>query len=764
MANQDRRPVAAASRQAGGSMTRTSVGGGAAAGVTEVRLPGSPGGTVIGGDDGAAQVYDSASRAFGAIADKVGRWADHAATREGKEDGALAGLDPEFRPRADGTLYSEAYNGTGIDTFKQRAITSLAVEMDATADKHKADPAGLKGALAKLRSGTLDALDPSLRPHVLPDMEAMFARRSVGYVRDATRAHQAQVRAQQQAAMFDSVSERMTALQQQAYRLGLDVTADTALAGEVADLKRQLGARGPDGKPLFAPLAAAKMLQNAEKEVANARILGAFDRLQSLTGKKAFIDSVEQDFAKGQGVAKVYDLSDYQAIRARLDTQLRRDEMEQRRQQVTLHGEVAAVQKMAAKGFRPTPEAVAKLRTKIAETGDAVASAGLDQAEADLKVQGYLMSSSRLALRGLIDGERARMQKEGTTPQGVARLEMAENILSEMNATLKRDPWEWAARAGIAPQPIGWGGPSMVADLRKRAADATAVSERYGIPPPYFTAEDRQAIGQVVREGGGRMIQVAGAIVDAYGDKADEAFAELGKFKGGSARTLALFGGLVKDKASVGIIQDVSAGLALRATPDFKPQAGAAKDTLPILRSATVGSALRALGPKVGDTIRSMADAAYEVRARRKQLTAFDSATYTEVVNEVLGAVDVGGVQYGGVGWQRHGLWGSSAVIVPAGVRADRFGDVIGLINEADLQATGQQGYDVKGKPLPVSALRRGTFVSVGAGRYWIGLGSDLDADPQWVMTADGKRQVFDLGALVPRLKKRNGAYFLEGD
>ena len=65
--------------------------------------------------------------------------------------------------------------------------------------------------------------------------------------------------------------------------------------------------------------------------MANARILGAFDRLQSLTGKRAFIESVEQDFGKGQGVAKVYDLGDFQQIKARLETEYRRAEMEQRR-------------------------------------------------------------------------------------------------------------------------------------------------------------------------------------------------------------------------------------------------------------------------------------------------------------------------------------------------------------------------------------------------------------------------------------------------
>jgi len=736
----------------------------AAATVVPVQLQGSPGAAVAAGDDGSAAAFATAAGEFGRFAGMVGKIADRAAAREGQEEGALAGLDPEFRPRADGTIYSEAYNGAGLEAFKRRTMTEFETGLEQAAEQHQADPGGLEEALAKFKAGAVDNLRPELKPYLLPDLESAFQRRRLGLVRQATRQHRDRVRAEQRAGLVTSVSEKVRSIEQQAYRLGLDQDASAVLAGEVAELRRQMLSVGPDGNPLLSPEAAAKELQRVQREVADARLLGAFDRVQTATGKREFIAQIEADFKDSKGLAKLYTLDEMTALTRRMAAEADRGEREANVQVRQIAGQIGEVQTLAEKGFAPQAARLAALRAQVTASGDPRLQAALEQAEGVLKWQTSAARETPVKLDAFVRDERARMQKDGALPQEVARIEAAERMLGEMRGALKKDPLGWAERVGtVTVTPIDFSNADAAQQsLTARAVEAETVAERYDQPVRYFRPDELDRMSQIANQGGDGLIQIAGTLVRAFGDRADEALREVAQVSGTKGgQTLAMLGSLVHRGGDPQVIRAAAAGIALRRSETFKALAPSAQKSRPEVQ-AVLGSALQAL-PQAAAALTDLADAAYETRARAEGKAEFDSDLYREIVRQVTGETTVRGVAYGGVGSHRGVWFGKQKILVPAGVRQDRFDTLIESITNADLEAAGAVPYDVKKRRLGADAVRRGTFVAIGSDRYLVALG-DPQGDAQWLLDQQGRRLEVNLGAMLPGLKKRRPKLFLDGE
>jgi hypothetical protein len=736
----------------------------AAATVVPVQLQGSPGAAVAAGDDGSAQAFATAADEFGRFAGMVGKIADRAAAREGQEEGALAGLDPEFRPRSDGTIYSEAYNGAGLEVFKRRSLTDLEAGMEQVAEQHAADPSGLEQALVKLKAGAVDGLRPELRPYLLPDLETSFQRRRLGLVRQATRQHRDKVRAEQTASLVSTVANKVRAIEQQAYRLGLDGDASQALAGEVAELRRQMLAVGPDGNRLLSPAAAERELQRVQREVADARLLGAFDRIQTVTGKRAFIAQIEADFKDSKGLAKLYTLDEMRALTGRMEAEAARGERQAEVQVRQVAGQIGEVRKLAEKGFPARASDLSALRASVAASGDPRLEAALAETEAVLKWQGAAARSTPLEIDQYVRQERARMQEKGALPVEVARLEAAERLQDEMRRELKRDPLGWAERVqAIQVTPIDMSSPEAAQkSLAARRVEAETVAARYGQPVRFFRPAELDRMAEMANQGGDNLVQISATLAEAFGSRADEALREVAQASGTKGgQTLAVLGSLVQQRASPQIIRAAAAGIALRRTENFKALAPSAEKSRPVVQRV-FGSALQAL-PQTAGALTDLANAAYESRARAAGVAEFDERLYREIVQDITGRVTVKGVSYGGIGSHRAGFFSGSQVVVPAGVRQDRFDTLVESITNADIKAAGAVPYDVNKRRLGADAVRRGTFVAIGANRYLVALG-DPQSDAQWLLDAQGRRLEVNLGAMLPGLKKRRPKLFLDGE
>lgn len=78
-----------------------------------------------------------------------------------------------------------------------------------------------------------------------------------------------------------------------------------------------------------------------------------------------------------------------------------------------------------------------------------------------------------------------------------------------------------------------------------------------------------------------------------------------------------------------------------------------------------------------------------------------------------------------------------------------------------DPAASGNQPLDYMGKPLNWrSVVGRGTFVTIGDGKYWIALGDPTSDMPMWVLQSDGKPFVFDINKYESVLRDRKPDLF----
>jgi len=135
---------------------------------------------------------------------------------------------------------------------------------------------------------------------------------------------------------------------------------------------------------------------------------------------------------------------------------------------------------------------------------------------------------------------------------------------------------------------------------------------------------------------------------------------------------------------------------------------------------------------------------------------------YEDALQEAAGRHVVGGQTYGGIETYRTGWFsGSVKVVVPPTIRSDRFGDVIGAIDDAMLKTLpGGAPVDAKGKLYPASDLKSAWPVRVGNG-YRFAMGDPASDDPRYIRGADGRPFTLDMDALEPQLRLKVPGAFL---
>jgi hypothetical protein len=710
--------------------------------------------------DGSAELFQRAAGVFGEVADTIGTIADVAAQKEGSDAGALAGLDREFRPKGDLTIYGQAFDQAAIETKKSQMAVEVTAQMQKAFDANPANPTGLAQALEGVKAGWQETVDDErLAPHLKPDFEALFLRNHTGLMRDATRAFHANVRAEQAGALEAERETRARTAEQQAYRLGLDATADEVLAGELADMRKRLAVRGPDGQPIVDPVQQVKLLRDTEQSIARARITGAFSRLDDLPSRIRFIDELEKRYqAGGDRVLDLFDPGQYQALHATLSSQARQEELGAAQAERETKRAVKAFGEAAKGGITLKDDEMAGLKARVVATNDPEIIRDFDDAVDTLAMVRQLNMTPPAEIEAFVDHERARLLDQGTSADGreVARLKVAEDYLQNAHTELANDPLGFAAKAGtatVAPLDI-----TDPVSLGLRAATAEHVAGVYGREVKYFRPEEKAAIAAASRKGGDEMIAVATSITAGMGENAPEALAEISK----DAPVLAMVGGLwlaAGGKSPPAIARDMARGLELRAMKGFVSQSQTAD-----VKQAAAEVLQSVLSRQETDQAAAInaANAVYDARAYQQGVSSFDGELWKQGLREVLGEREVNGVKFGGVVGQ--GFWGAHAIVLPPTVKQDALEDVLGLIDAGDLdRANIPRPVGATGLPIAVSRIREGTLVQVGAGQYAVAMGDpDTPGEERWLKAnAAGDPFILDLGRIAPELARRRPDLFL---
>lgn len=704
----------------------------------------------IAANEAHAALRNKIADGLGRMASWIGERADMAAVKEGAAAGEQAGLDPEFRTRNDLTLYGEAYDKAGLETYKSRLSLMIEQHVGAIEDKHASDPAGLNAAFSAVSKGFLDKIPPELRVDVATTLE----RRRISAMRQATRTLHAEQKAEQATALNSEVEAKVKALQQSAYRLGLDPTADASLAEDLTNLTARLQVRDVDGKLIISPKSAEKFMKDMGGKLAEARLKGAFTRLPDTASRERFVADLQQKYMAGADpLLNEFLPDDFERLAGGMVSDIRSEKVASNAAAAGVKQEVKAVAQMATEGYGLSETDATALEARVIATGDPELIAGLDSARNTL---GFVQSARKMPpteLQRRIETYQAELAKSAT-PEGVARLKLAEDVLATSRDNIARDPIEWASKTGLIQVPeLDLSSPQAAAkSLKARAAVAGEIAAYYGRDVRFFRESEKEALVSATRQGGPQLVDMATTLVGALGTDAPKALSEISK----DAPEAAVVGGLMTTNGDLAFVKDVATGLQLRATDQaFKPLAPTESQWRPIAASA-YGNALT-VSPETQSALIASANAAYEIRARRLGLAAFDPDVYDQALRQAAGEVTINGETYGGITTYR-----GHQVLVPAEVKQDSFDDLIEDIRYEDIPSNGVYPH-ANGKGVNIATFRSATLVSIGDGRYWAAMGEPESDDPQYLQGPDGKLFVLDLKRMMPTLRQRRPDYFRGG-
>jgi hypothetical protein len=361
-------------------------------------------------------------------------------------------------------------------------------------------------------------------------------------------------------------------------------------------------------------------------------------------------------------------------------------------------------------------------------------------------------------------------------PEEQKRLEHVKKLAETMRKQTNEDPMTWAHQRRVMV-PVGEPGsegaafqepivldrldmmaPDADITLARRAHQARRVGEFYGQEPKFFTKIERDALGDVMRKGGGPMLDVLGKMHKAFGNDMVLAMKEISK----NAPEVAIMGKLMAEGGDPKLLEDAAKSLKLRQELGDKFISSVDKKQAEPDVQALNG--VLAKTPGIIDPIRRATDAVYEYRHRYLGKDKFDPDLYKKIMGEVMGEVSgPDGTKYGGVGKQGagwfDGKW-SSNVLVPPGVRQDGFDDMVSLVTDKDLQTS--KPYHVTGKPLTAGEVRRATWISVGSGRYVLQTGAEANGEPNFALDPQDPKRPFilDVRPLLGEFRKRKPELF----
>lgn len=442
---------------------------------------------------------------------------------------------------------------------------------------------------------------------------------------------------------------------------------------------------------------------------------------------------------------------------------------------------------VAQSGYEPKPENIAAIKAMIAKSPEVARQYGLDKAvemiDAAVAKAGIIRQMTPQALEMAVRQMDAAMSGPGGADQAmIEQKKQLEKTLATTRKAINDDPMTWATQAKIPVplpmpalepgakakfeqpwtvanvQPIDFSSPDVVTQLKMRADVARGVGQYYNQPPQFFTAPERDALKDVFRTGGAPMLHVLGKITEAFGNDAVLAMKEFAK----DAPEAAMMGKIMAEGGDAKLLEDASKGLHLRVAEGDKFISHVDKKIV----EPDVSSIMPALArtPGLQDPAIRMANAVYEYRHRYMGKDKFDQDLYLKTLKEVLGETrDKDGNVYGGVGEQNAGWFDfkfANKVIVPSGVRQDKFDDLIGAIRDVDLMTLGQPRHG-DGTPLTAKDVRGATWQSVGSGKYGLVLGTTANGDPQYAWDTEKNAPfVLDLNLIMPGLRKRVPSVF----
>jgi len=653
------------------------------------------------------------------------------------------GLGPlQLRPA--GTPGAETFNKIATDIYVSRATTAIAAQVDALELQHQGNPAALNDALKALRAGYAADMPPAARAIV----DQAFQTQASAALRTAASAAQKRLEAEHAATAEADIDARVTAATRLA-AAGGDEKADADLAEALGGIEAQI-----EASPATPAQKNARRTQ-ATREIMKARIVAGYDALPEGVPRAAYVKAFDEEWKAGKGFAGKLDGAGYEDVRSDLLSRAAKDETAANRRVSAFNKALDGQMSFLEKGYPVAPAAIDALKREAALSTDPALADDVSFLEAMASWQRASAGLPVAAVDAQIAAHRARIEKEGANPRAVQALDIMEKARAEMGKALTTDPLSFADRAGLVRvEPLDFSdGPKLTASLSERVADASAVAQRYGIAPRFFTPAETDALKKTLAETPLALPSLASALSAGLGRDAPRALAEISD----DAPLLAHVGGLAGITGSQRAAVEIAEALEMRRQPGYK-------SALPTPLKISSAAQAHLAGAVPADTMPGVLEAATALFERRAAARGISTETFDENgdaarelflkgLEEVTGATWRNGVKYGGMATVN-----GRATIAPPDVAADDLEEMMLDLTGDSLLFQAPIG-TANGIPITIDQLRRGQLVRVGPERYRVALGDIEAGDPKFVPAADGGYWELDVGMLSRTHRRGSDAW-----
>lgn len=703
------------------------------------------------------------------LAQQLSSYADEFAVAEGERAGRTAGQDPDFQPSGSMTLRGRAHDRAAIDSYMDNLQANLRMDMAQVYEEFSTLPAGeqvptrLAGMMQELRG----QYDGRVFDEIRGPFEKQWSVWETSYRKASVDQWHNRQLDEARANTIGLLQASQTATARAILLNPNDEGLDELLANERAEREATANAavqRG-DLSPTQAQAASSSAAREDQLLLERARI----GRLDSFEAIDAYEETFRERLASGD--LDVLGQDGMIAVQGALDSRRNalRTEGERlgNRAKLTLDDIV----KRASDGLEIPPDELAAARAQ------ALAIEGNEPTVrlADQKLM--IARSSRGRSPEQIDAVAATLrqrQREGGASSELAELiRFTETLSRNKRTALGTDMIGVAERDDIiAPTPLTIGAPEFGEQMRERISAARAAASTYERRVQFLRPDEKEQFAALAQAGGNEALSLAEQIVASAGADAPAILREVG----GDAPMLAGAGQILVNGGSRQAARDLFEAQQLKAIPGQSVRKIAPTDDYAV-RSKEIGTAFREHiedGQRVISTGLEIAAVRME-RAGADTMGSDAQDIYKRALQEAAGARFVEDRQFGGVGpYRPMGFWQDTyRVVVPPGVQADRFGDLIRMINDDDIAELSSVPMDelavlpgqpstVDGTPFMARDLHRATPVATSGGYRFV-MGDPADSPPRYITTQDGQPFLLRWDDVEPMLRNRMPDAFLGG-
>lgn len=670
----------------------------------------------------------SGAKVLQVLNDATNDWADREAIKAGTEEGMKAGMKPDFAPLRGTSLYAQAFDRAGLDSYGSQVETSAMENAQRIYTEHKGDPKSMDTALQAYADGTMKTLPDEMQPK----FREIWARRSMAYLADARQEFEKNT-------IDNTIASNAVALLAQKNSvagMARTIPNDQVFAQEVGKERelflqkllnhapreggefegRKLDA-DPTRLPAYTWQQIAEQMHDFDSEIVTQRVMGKFDRAANKTG---FMQHWVKEARASGGDVMTPEMID--KIETKMHVEIGRIKSEQALNSSVALSALKTVDDRMAAGYDIPAEEMASVASLVSSTGDKRIAQMYQSLQAQQDYAKMLTQSTPQEVAAEVMRLQDATRQDGASQSEVARLNMAQKYQAKMSTDLKNDPLEFASRTGFAQvQPLN----VQIKDgqlqfdagaLYRRARQADAVSGRYGSEYKIFTEQEAGSLANVMPSlPVDQQLGFLRAVTTAAGnDGAVRAMQQLGQ----KDAVLGYAGGLANIEGGGGVntAREVLQGRRILAeNPDRKPS----EQTARLDFQDMVGN-IFANNPA---SERAAFDSAVALYAQRRVTQGkptsgqknYDNETFKQAVRDVMGGVN-------GIDPIYDGHFAANKLALPPQVEAEAFDDFVKSLDDNDLSQFSASGNAPKwGDGTPVSAedfKKNLKLEQIGAGKY----------------------------------------------